>query len=205
MSPFSFLIFDIAPSVIAAGHLHGVKVLGTVIVEWGGGVSDAARLVDEWPVVSLALLSLSKSIGFDGWLMNFESPLSSDRMEKLHFLLKACSTEESKCVWYDSLIEDGQVKWQNALNDTNAKCFDRSHSIFLNYQWTPELLASSAALAKDRSREVFAGIDVWGRGTYGGGGFGTAHAFHVLSNDFLLQSNVLKTFIVIMSLCFLGG
>lgn len=180
-----------APSVIAAGHIHGVKVLGTVIVEWGDGVPEAARLVDEWPEISQALVSLAKSIGFDGWLMNFESPLPADKMEKLHQLLKACSQQDCKCVWYDSLVQDGQVKWQNALNETNVKCFDHSHSMFLNYQWTPELLASSSALAQERSREVFAGIDVWGRGTYGGGGFGTANAFQVPFSCFIITECLL--------------
>ena len=43
--------------------------------------------------------------------------------------------------------------------------------IFLNYNWNEQVLASSRALAGDRSSDVYVGIDVFGRGCYGGGGF----------------------------------
>ena len=43
--------------------------------------------------------------------------------------------------------------------------------IFLNYNWNEQVLASSRALASDRSCDVYVGIDVFGRGCYGGGGF----------------------------------
>lgn len=43
--------------------------------------------------------------------------------------------------------------------------------IFLNYNWSEQGLASSRALASDRRGEVYVGIDVFGRGCYGGGGY----------------------------------
>ena len=49
--------------------------------------------------------------------------------------------------------------------------FDMCDGIFLNYNWNEQVLASSRALANDRSSDVYVGIDVFGRGCYGGGGF----------------------------------
>lgn len=49
--------------------------------------------------------------------------------------------------------------------------------IFLNYNWTERGLASSLILAKKENREkdVYVGLDVWGRGCPGGGGFNSAY------------------------------
>ena len=49
--------------------------------------------------------------------------------------------------------------------------FDMCDGIFLNYNWNEQVLASSRALASDRSSDVYVGIDVFGRGCFGGGGF----------------------------------
>ena len=43
--------------------------------------------------------------------------------------------------------------------------------IFLNYNWTEERLRSSSTLAGGRKGEVYVGIDVFGRGCPGGGGY----------------------------------
>ena len=45
--------------------------------------------------------------------------------------------------------------------------------IFLNYNWDEEKLAQSRAQASHRCGDVYVGIDVFGRGCYGGGGYNT--------------------------------
>ena len=45
--------------------------------------------------------------------------------------------------------------------------------IFLNYHWTRSDLQQTALLAGSHCSNVFVGIDVFGRGCYGGGGFNT--------------------------------
>ena len=54
--------------------------------------------------------------------------------------------------------------------------FDASDGIFLNYCWTSEDLQVSKenAVKADRPYDVYVGIDVYGRGCLGGGGFNTA-------------------------------
>lgn len=43
--------------------------------------------------------------------------------------------------------------------------------IFLNYNWSEDGLKQSRALASNRFGDVYVGIDVFGRGCYGGGGY----------------------------------
>lgn len=49
--------------------------------------------------------------------------------------------------------------------------FDLCDGIFLNYNWTLQGLSRSRILAGERRGEVYVGIDVFGRGCPGGGGF----------------------------------
>ena len=57
-------------------------------------------------------------------------------------------------------------------NSTHCRpFFDLCDGIFLNYNWTESGLAGSHDLAGDRRGEVYVGVDVFGRGCYGGGGF----------------------------------
>lgn len=51
--------------------------------------------------------------------------------------------------------------------------FDACDGIFLNYTWQTEMLLQSRLNAGERYRDVFVGIDVFGRGCFGGGGFNT--------------------------------
>ena len=81
----------------------------------------------------------------------------------------------SQVIWYDSVITNGQLKWQNALNQFNGPFFDVCDGIFLNYTWNDWMLASSKTLAgSSRATDVYVGIDVFGRGCFGGGGYNSA-------------------------------
>ena len=51
--------------------------------------------------------------------------------------------------------------------------FDLCDGIFLNYGWNEPLLRASVELAGSRRGEVYVGVDVFGRGCYGGGGYNT--------------------------------
>ena len=80
----------------------------------------------------------------------------------------------SQVIWYDSVITNGQLKWQNALNQFNEPFFNVCDGIFLNYTWNDWMLASSktaASSSSSRVTDVYVGIDVFGRGCFGGGGY----------------------------------
>ncbi len=71
---------------------------------------------------------------------------------------------------YDAVTTEGRLVWQNDLTPLNAPFFGAADAIFLNYHWTQATPARAAAAAGRRRTEVFLGVDVHGRGTYGGGG-----------------------------------
>ena len=57
----------------------------------------------------------------------------------------------------------------------NSKFFDACDGIFLNYTWKDADLDNSKELALStyRAYDVYVGIDVFGRGCRGGGGYNT--------------------------------
>lgn len=60
-----------------------------------------------------------------------------------------------------------------------SKFYDACDGIFLNYNWKDAKLENSKALAsqKERNMDVYVGIDVFGRGCLGGGGYNTIEVF----------------------------
>jgi hypothetical protein len=91
----------------------------------------------------------------------------------------------SLVIWYDSVKTNGELKWQNELNEHNKLFLDACDGIFLNYFWKPEMIEKSVTYAGDRRYDVFAGVDVWGRGSYGGGKYDTHVALQkIVENDF---------------------
>ena len=87
-------------------------------------------------------------------------------------------------------VAQGELAWQDEVNSSNATFLAAAHGIFLNYCWKtggtdpetgaalPDNLANTLAnLPPGRlPAEVYVGVDVFGRGCLGGGGWNTAAA-----------------------------
>ena len=114
------------------------------------------------PHYARLLADLAYQRGFDGYLLNFEVPLRG-RVEQTRALslwiallereLKQVVGEHAQVVWYehstlasfeskislirlhryDSVIIDGQLRWQDRLNSLNLPFFMPSSSFFTNY------------------------------------------------------------------------
>ncbi|CAD5112745.1 DgyrCDS1964 [Dimorphilus gyrociliatus] len=172
------------PGWINAAHKNQTLILGTFIVEW----EDGRKMLDEILKDDInieksvdMLVKLCNYYGFDGWLINIESKVQEDTVVKLQTFLKMLTQKMhisktfSKIIWYDSIISNGNLEWQNELNDLNNCFLKYSDAIFLNYTWTEANLNNSM---KD-NKKVFVGIDVFGRGCnscHGEGGFNTIQA-----------------------------
>ncbi len=62
--------------------------------------------------------------------------------------------------------------------------FSLCDGIFLNYHWKRQFLADTQMMVGNaRSKDVFVGIDVFGRGTFGGGGFNCSIVNIIFSNN----------------------
>ncbi|KAF8959452.1 glycoside hydrolase family 85 protein [Flammula alnicola] len=208
------------PGWISAAHRQGVKMLGTLIFE-GGGEEDCLRLVvGKMPIsktgqvgqatssltlplsphYAKVLAELARERGFDGYLLNFECPLAGglEQTRALAAWITLLQSEilnkvgpHGETIWYDSIVINGHLAWQDRLNSYNLPFFLSSTSLFSNYTWRPDYPALTAQYfmslgadligntreshsqhAPKTLQDIYMGVDVWGRGSHGGGGLG---------------------------------
>nr|CAD7588708.1 unnamed protein product [Timema genevievae] len=186
---FSHYLITVPPVVwINAAHLHGVKILGTIITEWHDGkevwkqVLESSRSVLKFVD---CLVNICLHFGFDGYLLNVENPMEQERFplfKKFIYLLRISLLQHlphAEVIWYDSVTVNGDLKWQNELNELNRPFFELCDGIFLNYCWSEINLEKSVENAGSRRIDVYVGVDVFGRGCFGGGGFNTTQAVDI--------------------------
>lgn len=167
-----------------SAHRNGVPVLGTVFfppTAYGGKPEWVDQFVQKaadgsFPMAD-KLLELADYYGFDGWFINQETasnPTTAKAMKEFLAYLQAHKKPEMDIMWYDSMLENGSISWQGALNDRNKMYFQNndkkvSDNMFLDFNWqySPSKLASSAKKATELTRspyDLFAGIDVQAQG-----------------------------------------
>ncbi|KAI9102114.1 hypothetical protein K1719_023624 [Acacia pycnantha] len=173
-------------------HRHGVKVLGTFITEWDEGrvvCDEMLATKGSAQMYAERLVELAAALGFDGWLINMEVKLDRGQIENLkefvkHLsLLMHSSVPGSLVIWYDSVTIYGELDWQNKLDEYNKPFFDICDGIFVNYTWKEDYPRLSADVAGDRKFDVYMGIDVFGRNSYGGGQWNVNVALDLLRKE----------------------
>ncbi|XP_035204739.1 cytosolic endo-beta-N-acetylglucosaminidase-like [Stegodyphus dumicola] len=180
---FSHHLVTIPPcGWISAAHNNGVKVLGTFITEWDSGEKVCEELFKDSNNVihySRQLARIAALYNFDGWLINIENKLKINQIPLVKQFINLLTDmmhsfrSHTLVLWYDSVTTSGDLEWQNALNEHNRDFFDGCDGIFLNYNWKGEDLKLSAYEAGLRKTDIYVGLDVFGRGCHGGGGFST--------------------------------
>ncbi|KAG5469510.1 hypothetical protein LSCM1_02733 [Leishmania martiniquensis] len=179
---------------IDSGHSHGVPVLGTVITEGIGPLSELALLLTDpkhMAAIIARLVEVCDVYGFDGYLINIETSLPETLAKRLAVFCTqlrkqlnrsssaargaspATLATERAVIWYDAVTIEGPMRYQNALTPQNKPFFDASDGIFINYFWKPENLPLTAREGGDRGADIYVGVDVFGRRMFGGGGYHT--------------------------------
>ncbi|XP_049868632.1 uncharacterized protein LOC126368616 [Pectinophora gossypiella] len=185
---FSHHLVTIPPlGWINVAHAHGVKVIGTIITEWTEGAlfwNQVLSSEQQMQTVVSALVTIAKTLKFEGWLLNVENKVSAPErlvsfVAMFHRTLHA-ELPGALLIWYDSVINDGSLSWQNQLNHKNKQFFDVCDGFFTNYSWSEADVAASVAAAGARRRDLYVGVDVWGRNFYGGGQFNTQQALKLV-------------------------
>ncbi|XP_006145755.1 cytosolic endo-beta-N-acetylglucosaminidase isoform X2 [Tupaia chinensis] len=171
-------------------HRHGVCVLGTFITEWNEGkrVCEAFLAGDEhsYQAVADQLARMAQFFGFDGWLINIENALSAAAVGHLPAFLRYLTTQLHRQVpgglvlWYDSVLQSGQLKWQDELNEQNRVFFDSCDGFFTNYNWQEEHLERMRGQAGERLADIYVGVDVFARGNVVGGRFDTDKSLELI-------------------------
>ncbi|NWX13201.1 ENASE acetylglucosaminidase, partial [Aegotheles bennettii] len=166
-----------------AAHRNGVPVLGTFITEWTEGEKLCEAFLaggeEAYGAVSEQLARIAQHYRFDGWLVNIENKLSAAAVRNLPPFLRQLTAQVHSAVpgglviWYDSVLQNGTLTWQNELNEENRVFFDACDGLFTNYNWKKEHLERTRELAGSRRTDVYVGVDVFARGDVIGGGFDT--------------------------------
>ncbi|VDK51475.1 unnamed protein product [Anisakis simplex] len=192
---FSHQFITIPPvGWINQAHSHKVMVLGTFITEWTSGAKICSEILASAENVERTvdkLVEIAKFYNFEGWLVNIENEIEPTQLEMLHRFVslltersRAALGECSRVIWYDAVTIEGKLVWQNCLNDANERWFNETNGIFLNYNWTLEKLQETLKRAEQRNHRVYVGVDCFGRGCYGGGGWNCCEAFkQIRKND----------------------
>jgi len=177
------------PGVTAAAHRHGALSLGTLLFEGAPGAADLRTALRGPPALRAAVAAaagaLAAARGFDGWLLNAEVACLTDRevaaldawVPAIAAAVRAAVGAAGTTVWYDAVTSDGRLGWQNGLSAANGRFFDGAPGgLLTNYHWgacMPVAAAVAAAAVGRPPADVYMGVDVHGRGSYGGGGFAT--------------------------------
>lgn len=203
------LIVPPSADIIDAAHTNGVPVLGTIFFppeEYGGKFEWINEFLvkdknGNFPMAH-KLVEAAQYYNFDGWFINQETgnresnyinPELANLMKEFLEYLQKIKPTNMEIVWYDSMIDDGRVFWQNRLNQYNQnflgeKGKELSDSMFLNFWWTEDRysivdpqnadnrliydvtgneLKESGELAKKMGRDkydLYAGVDVQANG-----------------------------------------
>ncbi|MGL4453407.1 MAG: endo-beta-N-acetylglucosaminidase [Sarcina sp.] len=198
------LIVPPTPDVTDSAHKNGVPVLGTIFfptLEHGGKLEwlDTFLTKDangSFPIVD-KLIQVATEMGFDGWFINQETqgtdelkenasndavltPEHSKLMQELIKEFKAKAGDKLQVMWYDSMTEEGEMDWQNALTEKNEMFLidgDKeaiADSMFLNFWWTNDKYVEDKLIENSRKKadelginpySLFAGIDTQANGT----------------------------------------
>ncbi|MET8762999.1 hypothetical protein [Lentzea sp. NPDC004782] len=168
------LILAPNPTVTDAAHRNGVRVLGNVFLPptaYGGQLQWVRDFVkregDRFPVAD-KMIQAARYCGFDGWFLNQETAggntqLAQDMRDFIGYLRRS----GLRIIWYDAMTDSGSVSWQNALTARNRMFFEQSDEMFLNFWWSAQGLANSAALARQMNRSPYdlaSGVDVEANG-----------------------------------------
>ncbi|RDX41228.1 hypothetical protein OH76DRAFT_1459242 [Lentinus brumalis] len=169
-----------------------------------GPAKPNAHTLPTSPHYARLLADLAYQRGFDGYLLNFEAVLRGGVEQTRALTLWIAMLEQelkrkvgphAEVVWYDSVVVDGRLRWQDRLNSVNLPFFLPSTSFFSNYTWPSPYPSMTAQylLSLDQSKfhrqkqlqDLYIGVDVWGRGSHGGGGFGVYRAISHIDPEFL--------------------
>uniref|UniRef100_A0A4W6F095 Cytosolic endo-beta-N-acetylglucosaminidase n=1 Tax=Lates calcarifer TaxID=8187 RepID=A0A4W6F095_LATCA len=194
---FTHNMVTIPPAVWTnAAHKHGVVVIGTFITEWKDGATACEAFLKEeesYRAVADKLVQISHYYSFDGWLINIENTLSEVAVKNTPLFLRYLTDQMhervsgSLVLWYDSVTENGQLNWQNELNQSNRIFFDACDGFFTNYNWTEQNLEwmSDYSGVQGRKADIYVGVDVFARGKVVGGMFETNKALEIIrKHDF---------------------
>lgn len=175
------IIVPPSADVIDAAHKNGVPILGNVFFPptvYGGQKEWVDQMLEQRDDGSFPagdkLLEVAEYYGFDGWFINQETTggtkETADKMKAFLSYLQDEKRKDMHIMWYDSMIDDGEIDWQNSLTDRNKMFLQDdqqrvSDSMFLNFWWENQQASFEKSKEIGRSPyDLYTGIDVEANG-----------------------------------------
>ncbi len=158
---------------VDAAHKNGVKVIGTIFFAptvYGGTQAAVQSFLQKDIngnyIASSQLIAIANYYNFDGWIFNCETQInSSTGSDFSSFINQFDSSYNGEIIWYDAMLQNGSISYQNKLNANNAYFFQHSTGLFTNYSWSQATTVASSntyALGLARSPfDVYTGADMW--------------------------------------------
>ncbi len=158
---------------VDAAHKNGVKVIGTIFFAPAvyGGTQAAVQSflqkdINGNYIASSQLMAIANYYNFDGWIFNCETQVNSTTgADFSSFINQFDSSYNGEVIWYDAMLQNGSISYQNKLNANNAYFFQHSTGLFTNYSWSQATTVASSntyALSLARSPfDVYTGADMW--------------------------------------------
>ncbi len=173
-----------------AAHQNGVKIMGNVFFApnaFGGSTATVLNFLeqdsnDDFLAIPV-MVDIMEYYNFDGWFINMETNTTSAAGQLMYDFVRDLTAEVEalgkEVMWYDAMLLNGSVNWQNRLTANNSvfvqndedgnsgNGFEQrvSSSIFINFFWNTMSFPLSSRDRADvigrSSFEVFTGADVW--------------------------------------------
>lgn len=173
-----------------AAHKNGVKIFGNVFfapTAFGGSTTTLTNFLEQDGSGSFVaipkMIAIMQYYHFDGWFINQETATNATTAGLMYEFVKeltaAAEAVGKEVMWYDAMILNGSVGWQNRLNANNSPFVQRdedvdtsngfetrvSSSIFINFFWSaaaiPNASRTRANTIGRSSFDVFTGVDIW--------------------------------------------
>ena len=176
-SPTDELIYGVInlpnPAYTDAAHRNGVLSLGCWFWPRQENFSD---LVEQKPDGSFPIadkmIDMALYFGFDGYFINQEDTIAeedSHQLLKMFEYFKEKAPEYFHLQWYDTIVLNGQLRYQNQFNEKNAPWIQDANgktiidSMFINYAFNKERIINSENYAKalglDPYKTLFPGTE----------------------------------------------
>jgi len=173
-----------------AAHKNGVKIYGDVFFSptaFGGSTATLQNFLEKDTdghfIAVPKMIAIMQYYKFDGWFINQETATTPEVAVLMQEFVKELTTRAEavgkEIMWYDAMLLNGNVGWQNRLNANNSPFvqanldgnaengFEQriSSSIFINFFWNnvAQVIASrtQATTIGRSSFDVFTGADIW--------------------------------------------
>jgi len=173
-----------------AAHKNGVKIFGDVFFSptaFGGSTATLQSFLEKDAngnfIVLPKMIAIMQYYKFDGWFINQETATTPAVAVLMQEFVKKLTAEAEalgkEIMWYDAMILNGNVGWQNRLNANNSPFLQNdadgnaengfeervSSSMFINFFWSsasyPNASRTRATAIGRSSFDVFTGMDIW--------------------------------------------